>query len=70
MPIPRAQQVVQEQVLIRPVRYSGYHKDLIMILNEALRNSGEGAGMAKRRKELADAIRAKASQMPSTEEDQ
>jgi hypothetical protein len=70
MAAPRAQQVVQEKVLIRPDRYAGYHRDLIAILNEALRASGEGVGAAKRRKDLADVIRAKASQIPSEEASQ
>jgi len=61
----RAQQVVQEQVLIRPERYPGYHKDLVIILNDALRSAGEGTGSPKRRKELAEVVRAKASQMLS-----
>ena len=61
----RAQQVVQEQVLIRPERYAGYHKDLIMILNDSLRSASEGTSPARRRRELAEAVRAKASQMPA-----
>lgn len=70
MAAPRAQQVIQEQVLIRPVRYEGYHKDLIAILNDALRAVGDGTGTTKRRGEIAEAIRAKASQVPSKGEDE
>ena len=62
----RTRQVVQDQISNRPERYPGYHTDLINILNEAIRSAGEGTGSAKRRKELAEAVRAKASQMPST----
>lgn len=66
---PRAQQVIQEQVLIRPERYGDYHRDLITILNEAIRGIADGSGATKRRKDISDAIRAKASQMPAVRAD-
>ena len=68
MAAPRAQQVIHDQVLIRPDRYPGYHADLISLINNALSALGDGASAPKRRKDLADAVRAKASQMPSTKE--
>lgn len=65
--VPRAQQVLISQVAVRPERYPGYHKDLIEILNAALRAISDSAEKNKRRRDLADAIKAKASQIPSTE---
>lgn len=64
---PRAQQVLQEQIAIRPDRYDGYHKDLIDILNAALRAIGDSAEKSRRRRDLTDAINAKASRMSATE---
>lgn len=64
---PRAQQVLREQIAIRPDRYAGYHKDLIEILNDALRSIGDSTEKSKRRRDLAEAIKAKASQLPTTE---
>jgi hypothetical protein len=61
--VPRAQQVLKDQIGIRPERYAGYHKDLIEILNDALRAIGDSADKTKRRKALADAIKAKASRL-------
>ena len=55
--------MIQEQVLIRPERYAGYQKDLIGILHGALLSVAEGASTTKRRKDLADAIKAKASRL-------
>jgi hypothetical protein len=63
--VPRAQQVLREQIAIRPDRYSGYHKDLIEILNDALRSVGDSTEKSKRRRDLAEAIKAKASQLPT-----
>lgn len=65
--VPRAQQVLTSQVAIRPERYPGYHKDLIEILNAALRAIGDSAEKTKRRRDLAEAIKAKASQLPTTD---
>lgn len=63
---PRAQQVLKDQIAIRPMRYAGYHKDLIEILIDALRSVGDGTDRAKRRRLLTDAIKAKASRLAST----
>ena len=63
---PRAQQVLRDQIGIRPERYPGYHKDLIEILNDALRTVGDSTDKSKRRRLLADAIKAKASRLSST----
>lgn len=65
---PRPQQVLREQIEILPDRYTGYHKDLIGILNDALRSVGDGTEKSKRRRELIQAINAKASQLPTSEE--
>lgn len=67
MAAPRAQQVIQEQVMIRSARYEGYHKDLISILNDALRTVSDGAHAAKRQRDIAEAIKAKASRMRAHE---
>jgi hypothetical protein len=67
MAAPRAQQVIKEQIALRPERYPKYHKDLIELLNEELREIGDGASAANRRKKLGDAIKAKASQIPLSE---
>lgn len=63
---PRAQQVLREQISIRPERYPGYHKDLIEILNDLIRSIGDSAEKSKRRRDVTDAIKAKASQMPAS----
>lgn len=68
--IPRAQQVLTGQVSMRPERYPGYHKDLVEILNAALRAIGNSAEKTKRRRDFAEAIKAKASQLPTAEGDQ
>lgn len=65
--VPRAKQVLMSQVAVRPERYPSYHKDLIEILNAAIRAISDSAEKNKRRRDLADAIKAKASQIPSTE---
>lgn len=65
---PRAQQVLRDQIGIRPDRYSGYHKDLLEILNDALRSVSDSTDKSKRRRLLADAIKAKASQLSSAED--
>lgn len=64
---PRAQQVLREQIAIRPSRYAGYHKDLVEILNDALRAVSDSTEKTKRRRDLTDAIKAKASQLPTAE---
>jgi hypothetical protein len=63
---PRAQQVLREQIAIRPARYPDYHKDLIGILNDAIRAIGDSAEKGKRRRDLSEAIKAKASQLPTS----
>lgn len=67
MSAPRAQQVLRDQIGRLPERYGVYHKDLIEILNEELRAIGDGTEKSKRRKSLIEAIKAKASQIPSPE---
>lgn len=62
---PRAQQVLREQIAIRPDRYDGYHKDLIEILNGTLRAIADSTEKGRRRRDLAEAIKAKASRMPT-----
>ncbi len=62
---PRAQKVLREQIHITPARYDGYHKDLIEILNGALRAIADSTEKGRRRRDLADAIKAKASRMPT-----
>lgn len=69
MSAPRAQQVLRDQIGRVPERYGVYHKDLIEILNEELRAIGDGTEKSKRRKALVDAIKAKATQIPSSESD-
>lgn len=69
MAAPRAQQVMKEQVLIRPARYEGYHRDLIAILNAAIKAVGDGANAPKRQRDIAEGIKAKASRMKSSEEE-
>lgn len=67
MAAPRAQQVIQEQVLVRAARYEGYHKDLVTILNDALRSVADGASAPKRQRDIAEAIKAKATRIKSGE---
>jgi hypothetical protein len=52
---------------MRAERYPGYHKDLVEILNGALRAIGDSAEKTKRRRDLAEAIKAKASQLPTAD---
>lgn len=67
MAAPRAQQVLREQIEVVPERYAGYHKDLIEILNDALRSIGDSTERTKRRRDLVEAIKAKASRLPTSE---
>lgn len=60
---PRAQQVLQQQIALLPERYAGYHRDLIDVLNGALRAVGDAGDRTRRRRELSEAIKAKASQI-------
>jgi hypothetical protein len=61
---PRVLQVLREQVLIRPERYTGYHRDLLEVLNSAMKAVSDGDNGSKRQKELANEVRAKASRLP------
>jgi hypothetical protein len=65
--VPRAQQVLRDQIALRPERYTSYHKDLIEILNDELRAIADSVERPRRRKNLVDAIKAKATQIPATE---
>jgi|LakMenEpi03Aug12_release.lakeMendotaPanAssembly.Ray.scaffolds.fasta_scaffold374583_2 hypothetical protein len=63
MSAPRALQVLQENVKLRPTRYPDYHADLVLLLREALTAVGDGLSATQRRRDLADAVTAKASQI-------
>lgn len=61
MAAPRPVQVIKDNIGLRPERYDGYHADLVSLLNDALTAVGDGAGATQRRRDLVDAIKAKAS---------
>ena len=65
MAAPRALQVIKENVILRPDRYADYHTDLVVLLSDALTAAGDGLSAAQRRRDLADAVKAKASQIGS-----
>lgn len=65
MAAPRALQVIKENVILRPDRYVDYHTDLVGLLVEALTAAGDGLSDTQRRRDLADAVKAKASQIGS-----
>ena len=67
---PRAQQVLKDQIAIRPERYPGYHRDLIDVLNDALRSVADSTEKGRRRRDLGEAIKAKATQMLSKKGEQ
>jgi len=64
--IPRAQQVLKEQIVLRAERYPGYYKDLMELLNDNLRAIADSTDRSKRRRDLLEGIKAKASQIPSS----
>lgn len=61
MAAPRAIQVIKDNVGLRPERYDGYQADLVSLLGDALTAAGDGASTTQRRRDLTDAIKAKAS---------
>lgn len=65
MAVPRAQQVIETLVRTLPERYEGYPGDLVEILNQALRTTGDGSSTSRRRKEVSESIRQKATQFQS-----
>jgi hypothetical protein len=62
---PRALQVIKDNVTLRPERYDGYHADLVGLLSDALTSAGDGLSTTQRRRDLADAVKAKASTIGS-----
>lgn len=67
MAAPRALQVIKDNVTLRPYRYDGYHADILGLLNDALTAAGDGLSATQRRRDLAEAIKAKASTIGSIE---
>lgn len=65
MAAPRALHVIRENVILRPERYGNYHTDLVGLLVDALTAAGDGLSTTQRRRDLADAVKAKASQIGS-----
>jgi hypothetical protein len=63
---PRALQVTKENVTLRPERYDGYHADLVELLSDALTAAGDGLSKIQRRRDLTDAVKAKASTIGSS----
>lgn len=63
MSAPRALQVLKDNVMLRPTRYPAYHTDLVGLLRDALTAAGDGLSATQRRRDLADAVKAKASQI-------
>jgi hypothetical protein len=63
MAAPRALEVIRENVILRPERYSRYHTDLVGLLVDALTAAGDGLSTTQRRRDLAEAVKAKASQI-------
>ena len=61
MAAPRAIQVIKDSVGLRPERYDGYHVDLVNMLVDALTAAGDGLSTTQRRRDLTDAIKAKAT---------
>lgn len=66
MAAPRALQVIKDNVILRPDRYANYHTDLVGLLSDALTAAGDGLSATQRRRDLADAVKAKASQIGSS----
>lgn len=67
MSVPRAQQVLRDQIDLLPERYPGYNKDVVEILNDQLRAIRDSEDKTRRRKKLVEAIKAKATQIPAPE---
>lgn len=63
MSSPRALQVLKDNVRLRPNRYPDYHTDLVILLRDALAAAGDGLSATQRRRDLADSVKAKASQI-------
>ena len=63
MAASRVIQVIEANVLLRPDRYAAYHRDLVELLSDAMAAAGDGISVAERRRDLADSVRAKASQI-------
>ena len=63
MAAPRALQVIRENVIMRPERYANYHTDVVELLVAALTAAGDGLSTTQRRRDLSEAIKAKASQI-------
>lgn len=67
MAAPRAREVLEANVKQRPVRYDDYHTDLVALLIDALAAAREGHSSTQRRRDLAGAVKAKASVIGSKE---